>query len=61
MCYLSYPDMNNEWQSEVVKSRDYYNSWRKHAQMIDTELMFTEFDEVNVDEGTTSITFSIVY
>ena len=53
--------MNNEWQSEVVKSRDYYNSWRKHAQMIDTELMFTEFDEVNVDEGTTSITFSIVY
>ena len=47
--------MNNEWQSEVVKSHDYYNSWRKHAQMINSDLMFRDFDEVNVDEGTTSI------
>ena len=61
MYYLSYVDMNIEWQSEVEKSRDYYSSWRKHAQMIDSELMFTDFDEVNVDEGTTSINFITVY
>ena len=29
--------------------------------MINSQLMFTDFDEVNVDEGTTSINFSTVY
>ena len=54
-------DSVSEFQSEITNSRDYYNSWRKHAQMINSELMFTDFDEVNVDEGTTSINFSTVY
>ena len=60
-CFYNDTDPVSEWQSEVENSRDFYNSWRKHAQMINSELMFTDFDEVYVDEGRTYIHFSTVY